>query len=251
MSYEAERALSFLYPMAIVSSLICCISSAVAWTHWRYVLNACPDTNCGCVLHSRSTYSSFEGGNIAYCHYATYGLLLPLLFAVVLGVYHGYRMCIGRGKPKAGTATIRQRSGDMIVVTTESDLTPDGLSPYYWLPATVISIIMAVYQLVYSAIFTDGFEVTCKEYRESLLKEIQGVGNIVPVIKQRLSCAAVFDFMDYLVESISYERRRYGRINTAACLYFTLVFAWLALLAWLIICVINVVHLRRTKAARV
>ncbi|XP_030564275.1 uncharacterized protein LOC115765042 isoform X3 [Drosophila novamexicana] len=251
MSYSAERALSYFYPFIILTSLICCITSAVAWTHWRYVLNACPDTNCGCVLHGRTTYNSFEGGNIAYCHYATYGLILPLIFAVVLGVYHGYRMCIGKGKRKAGTTTIRQRSGDMVVVTTESELTPDSLSPYYWLPATVISVIMAVYQLIYAAIFTDGFEVTCKQYRESLLKEIQGVGNIVPVIKARLSCAAVFDFMDYLVESISYERRRYGRINTAACLYFTLVLAWFALFAWIAICVINIVNLRRTRAARV
>jgi len=105
----------------------------------------------------------------------------------------------------------------MIVVTTESELTPDGLSPYYCkyihckkidifndcsflgLPATVISVIMAIYQLIYASIFTDGFQVTCKQYRESVLKEIQGVGNIVPVIKARLSCSAIFDFMDFLV----------------------------------------------------
>ncbi|XP_023178023.1 uncharacterized protein LOC111604261 [Drosophila hydei] len=251
MSYGAERAFSYLYPFIIGSSLICCITSAVAWSHWRYVLNACPDTNCGCVLHGRTTYNSFEGGNIAYCHYATYGLLLPMAFAVVLGIYHCYRMCIGKGQRKAGTTTIRQRSGDMVVVTTESELTSDGLSPYYWLPATVISVIMAIYQLIYAAIFTDGFEVTCKQYRESLLKEIQGVGNIVPVIKARLSCAAVFDFMDYLVESISYERRRYGRINTAACLYFTLILSWFTLFGWIIISVINIVNLRRTRSARV
>lgn len=110
---------------------------------------------------------------------------------------------------------------------------------------------MAIYQLIYAAIFTDGFEVTCKQYRESLLKEIQGVGNIVPVIKARLSCAAVFDFMDYLVESISYERRRYGRINTAACLYFTLILSWFTLFGWIIISVINIVNLRRTRSARV
>lgn len=157
-------------------------------------------------------------------------------------------------------------------MTAESELTPDGLSPYYCkflimifplpltndsldsllgLPSTVISVIMTIYQLIYAAIFTDGFEVTCKQYRESLLKEIQGVGNIVPAIKARLSCAAVFDFMDYLVESISYERRRYGRINTAACLYITLILSWFVLFAWIIISIINVVHLRRTRSARV
>lgn len=130
-------------------------------------------------------------------------------------------------------------------------LTNDSLHLLLGLPSTVISVIMAIYQLIYAAIFTDGFEVTCKQYRESLLKEIQGVGNIVPAIKARLSCAAVFDFMDYLVESISYERRRYGRINTAACLYITLILSWFVLFAWIIISIINVVQLRRTRSARV
>lgn len=143
------------------------------------------------------------------------------------------------------------RSGDMVVVTTESELTDNDISPYYWLPTSIIACIMALYTLVYASIYTDGFEVTCKQYREALLKEIQGVGNIVPVIKSRLSCSAIFDFMDYLVESISYERRRYGRINSSICFHLTLIFAWLAVFAWILIAIINIVQTRRTKAARV
>lgn len=249
--YAAEVALAYLYPTVMLTSAICCITSGVAWAHWRYVLNACPETDCGCVLHGRTTYLSFEGGHIAYCHFATYGLLLPLLFAIVLGIYHVYRVCMGTAKRKSGTTTIRQRSGDMIVVTTESELSDNGISPYYWIPALTIAGIMAVYTLVYASIFTDGFEVTCKQYREALLKEIQGVGNIVPVIKGRLSCAAVFDFMDYLVESVSWERRRYGRINTAVCLYMGLISAWLAVFAWIGIIVINTVQMKKTRGARV
>lgn len=107
--YGAEKALAFFYPLVMITSVICCITSAVAWTHWRYVLNACPDTNCGCFLHGRSTYTSFEGGHIAYCHYATYGLVLPLIFAVIFGLYHVYRICMGTAKRKSGTTTIRQR----------------------------------------------------------------------------------------------------------------------------------------------
>lgn len=139
----------------------------------------------------------------------------------------------------------------MIVVTTESELTDNGVSPYYWLPTSIIACIMALYTLIYAAIFTDGFEVTCKQYREALLKEIQGVGNIVPVIKSRISCSAVFDFMDYLVTTISNERRKYGRINSSICFHLTLVFAWFAVVGWIAIATINIVQTRRTKASRV
>ncbi|XP_073818872.1 uncharacterized protein [Musca autumnalis] len=251
MSYSTERSLAFLYPLVIVSSIVCCVTAGIGWSHWRYVLNACPETNCGCYLHARSTYTSFEGGHIAYCHYATYGLILPLLFCTVLGIYHVYRVCLGTGKRKAGTTTIRQRSGEVVVVTTESEITDNGISPYYWLPTSIIASFMALYTLVYASVYTDGFEVTCKQYREALLKEIQGVGNIVPVIKGRLSCSAIFDFMDYLVESISYERRRYGRINSSICFHMTLIFAWLAVFGWIAIAAINIVQTRITKAARV
>ncbi|XP_065367557.1 uncharacterized protein LOC135960240 [Calliphora vicina] len=251
MSYGAERALAYFYPLVIVSSVICCITSAVAWTHWRYVLNACPDTNCGCYLHAQSTFHSFQGGPIAYCHYATYGQLLPLLFCVVLGIYHVYRVCMGTAKRKTGTTTIRQRSGDMVVVTTESELTDNDISPYYWLPTSIIACFMAIYTLIYASIYTDGFEVTCKQYRESLLKEIQGVGNIVPVIKSRLSCSAIFDFMDYLVQSSSFERRKYGHINSSICFHLTLIFGWIAVFGWIFIAIINIVQTKRTRPARV
>ena len=110
---------------------------------------------------------------------------------------------------------------------------------------------MAIYTLIYASIFTDGFAGTCKEYREAVLKEIQGVGNIVPVIKSRLSCSAIFDFMDYLVQSSSYERRKYGHINSSLCFHLTLIFAWFAVFGWIVIAIINIVQTKRTKPARV
>ncbi|XP_075159561.1 uncharacterized protein LOC142232778 [Haematobia irritans] len=251
MSYGAERYLAYLYPIVIASSIICCITAGIGWTHWRYVLNGCPETNCGCFLYGRNAFRSFDGGHIAYCYFATYGLIFPLLFCIVLGIYHVYRVCMGVGKRKSGTTTIRQRSGDMIVVTTESEITANDVSPYYWMPTSIIACIMAIYTLVYSSIFTDGYHVTCKHYREALLKDIQGIGNIVSVIQGRLSCSAVFDFMDYLVYNDNPERHRYGRINSAICFNLTLVFGWLAVISWIAIAVINIVQTRRTKAARV
>lgn len=139
----------------------------------------------------------------------------------------------------------------MVVVTTESELNRNDVSPYYWLPCSIISGLLTIYTLVYASVYTSGFESTCKQYREALLKEIQGVGNIVPVIKGRLSCSAIFDFMDYLVESISYERRKYGRINSAICFYFTLIFSWMTVIALLLITIINIVQMRRTRPVRI
>ncbi|XP_013102486.1 uncharacterized protein LOC106083780 [Stomoxys calcitrans] len=251
MTYAAERSLAYLYPIVIASSVICCVTSGIGWSHWRYALNGCPETNCGCYLYGRNTFRSFDGGHIAYCHYATYGLILPLLFCVSLGIYHVYRVCLGTGKRKSGTTTIRQRSGDMIVVTTESEITDNDVSPYYWMPTSVIACIMALYTLVYASIYTNGFDVTCKQYREALLKDIQGSGNIVPVIKGRLSCSAIFDFMDYLLQHDNFERRRYGRINSSICFHLTLIFAWVAVVGWIAIATVNIVQTRRTKAARV
>lgn len=144
-----------------------------------------------------------------------------------------------------------RRSGDVVVVTTESEISYDGISPYYWTPCSIIAVLLAVYNLVYASVFTAGYDVTCTQYRETLLKEIQSVGNLVHVIKSRLSCSAIFDFMDYLIESTSYERRIDGRINTAICIHFTLIFAWTAVLAWSAIATINIVQAKRSSPARV
>lgn len=138
----------------------------------------------------------------------------------------------------------------MIVVTSESELNHNSISPHYWVPSAVLSCVMSVYTLVYASIYTDGFETTCKAYRETLIKEIQGSGNIVPVVKARLSCAAIFDFMDYLVESTKWEHRRYGRINSAACYYMALVSAWVMVFAWIWISVVNILNARRTRSIR-
>jgi len=197
-------------------------------------------------------YSTFEGGHIAYCHFAAYGVALPIIFSIIFGCYHVYRVCMGKGKPRSGTATVRQRSGEVIVVTTEAEMLYNAISPNYWVPASVISCILSLYMLIYASIFTDGFETSCKQYRETVLKQIQGFGNIVPVIKGRLSCGAIFDFMDYLEkEVITWDRRRYGKINTAACMYIALISAWMIVFSWLFISVINIIQSKRSQKLRV
>lgn len=107
--YDSERRLAYLYPLIGALSFICCISTAVAWHHWQYVLDTCVETNCGCILNGLSTPTFFTGGHIAYCHWATYGLVLPIIFCFIFGIFHLFRVCCGRPRGHTSTATVRQR----------------------------------------------------------------------------------------------------------------------------------------------
>lgn len=108
--HSAESKLSKGYPIIVGAALICSICSAVVWNHWRWVLDLCRyDTNCGCILYGESMSTQFIGGHAAYCYWITYGPLLPLIFAVILSLFHGFRVCFGKGKSRSHTTTLRQR----------------------------------------------------------------------------------------------------------------------------------------------
>jgi len=107
--YNHEKKLSILYPLIGFFSLVACITSAIAWNHWKFVLDVCVETNCGCILNGFTTLTYFTGGHVAYCHWATYGPLLSILFCVIFGLYHVFRVCMGTGKSRTGTTTVKQR----------------------------------------------------------------------------------------------------------------------------------------------
>lgn len=109
-----EKLLAIFYPSVVACGFICSVTTAVAWNHWKYVLDTCVSTNywevnCGCILKGLSTITYFVGGHVGYCHWATFGLLLPMFVAIVFGCYHVWRVCFGvRGK-RHGQQTVRQR----------------------------------------------------------------------------------------------------------------------------------------------
>lgn len=249
--FTIERGLAILYPLIIALSFICCVTSAVAWTHWKYVLDTCIETNCGCYLFGLSSRTYFTGGHVAYCHFAVYGLVFPVIFAIIFGCFHVFRVCMGSGKRKTGTATVKQRSGEMIVITTQSEVQDNDVSPYYWTPSSVISAIMSLYTLIYAAIYTAGFNQSCNQYRIELIKYIQATGNLVGAIQGRISCAAVFDFMDFLHADVAMDRRRYDRINSPACYYMALISGWFAVFLWIATVWINIMGARLSRAVRV
>lgn len=171
---------------------------------------------------------------------------------MILGLFHVFRVCFNnKGKPRKGTTTVRQRSGDIIVMTTEAELAEDDISPYYWTPVAVIAGFFTIYTLVHAIMLTDGFFKTCKQYRYELVKHIQAGGPMVGVLQSRLSCGAVLDFMDYLHPNVSFERRRDDRINTSLALIIAIICSWLCVAGWIGILVVNVMRSRASRSVRV
>lgn len=108
--YKLEKLLAIFYPLIIAFGFVCSVTTAVAWHHWKYVLNTCVyELNCSCILKGISTITYFTGGHVGYCHFATFGLLLPIFMAIVFGSLHVWRVCMTSGKNRRGTHTMRQR----------------------------------------------------------------------------------------------------------------------------------------------
>lgn len=108
--YKSETILAYLYPFIIACGFVCSVTSAVAWHHWKYVLDTCIEVNCGCILNGISTITYFRGGHIAYCIWATFGLVVSMFVALIFGSYHVYRVCIASGKPpRSSSHSVRQR----------------------------------------------------------------------------------------------------------------------------------------------
>lgn len=139
------------------------------------------------------------------------------------------------------------RSGDLLVMTTRSEITDDSVSPCWWLFGGIVNGLLFIYALVFASITTDGFLYTCTQYRSELVKLLIAAGPSVEVIQGRLSCGAILDFMDYLHHTAVQMRQRYYRIDTAATLIIGLVASWLCVISLLIITVINFMQRRSSR----
>lgn len=113
VKYDQERLLAIYYPLIVAFGFVCSVCTAIAWNHWKYVLDTCVnEINCGCILNGVSTITYFTGGHVAYCHWATFGLILPILVAIVFGCYHVFRVCFVSGSKRRRRReqhTVRQR----------------------------------------------------------------------------------------------------------------------------------------------
>lgn len=182
---------------------------------------------------------------------ATYGPLLPAFICFLLGSFHLYRVCCGVEPQRTKTRTVRQRSGDLSVITIQSDESLDDISPYYWTPLAIVAVVMSIYMLLHASFYTFGYYWSCKEYKHELVKYIQATGPMVGVIQGRISCNAVFDFMDYIHPDVSYEKRRIDRINTPYALGLPLIATWFCVVGWIAVAVVAVSRARATRDVRV
>ena len=143
------------------------------------------------------------------------------------------------------------RSQEIMTLTIEQETVHDGISPYYWTPAAGISAFMIIYTLVHAIMLSDGFFKTCKQYRNEVVKNVRASGDMVGVIQGRLSCSAIFDFMDYLHPDLSFERRREYRINTSIPLIMAVIASWICVGCWVGALVINIMRARASRRVRI
>lgn len=97
--YYTERRLSWCYFLVSVLLGVSVICIAIPYNHWRTTLDVCPggyfeNTNCGCILFGLRTNHFFNGGHNSYCLYAIFGPLPVLVYAIVMALFHMYRVCI-------------------------------------------------------------------------------------------------------------------------------------------------------------
>lgn len=83
----------------------------------------------------------------------------------------------------------------------------------FWLIISGCSVFFTVYALVIFITYVGGYFSSCSEYRLTLEKVLGLHGTVIPVVHGRLSCNAIFDFMDY-VQPDSGRGYREGYIDT-------------------------------------
>lgn len=97
--YETERRLCWCYSLLAVSLAVSVVCIAIPYNHWRATLDVCPGSwlenlSCGCIFYGISTFQYFSGGRNSYCLYAIFAPLPLIVYALVMALFHMYRVCI-------------------------------------------------------------------------------------------------------------------------------------------------------------
>jgi hypothetical protein len=106
---EREKQLAFSYGAGACLSLVTIICSAVPWSHWEEILDTCVNVRCGCILYGTQTFHTFNGGDISICYFTTLASVPAFSTAVIMAVYHGYKVCMFSKEANRTTARITRR----------------------------------------------------------------------------------------------------------------------------------------------
>ncbi|XP_045761469.1 uncharacterized protein LOC123864813 [Maniola jurtina] len=253
--YETEKRLCWAYSLLTVLLVTTAICVAIPYNHWRQTLDVCPgnwleNTNCGCIFYGVSTFQYFNGGRDSYCLYTIFAPLPILVYALVMAVFHMYRVCINNiGKYESEkSTTVEEIEGESIIVTSRARVPAqsDGVI-FCWIPNACLAAVFAIYNLVHAAIMTDGFFKTCTQYRGYLVRQLHATGDHATTIHFRLSCQSIFDFMDYIQKDAPNSRRG-NFINTGIALQIALITTWFAVFLWIVVAVHTALRAYKERA---
>ncbi|XP_003700805.2 uncharacterized protein LOC100881918 isoform X1 [Megachile rotundata] len=245
---RAECVLSILYVSSAIFSCISLVCLAAVWQYWAQILNVCISIDCGCILYGINTFRTFMGGDAKLCHFGVYGLIPTLLIGICLGAYHGHRSCVGRNLEEpvrmydqvARNSNIDGEATPTVVVRSKRR------SPYkQWIPSVFLAVLLCCLSLAHAVVTTDGYYKTCGHYRRRLIQVLDSRGREAEVIHQRLSCGAIFDFMDYLQYDPNGNWENRKEADTGLGLRFAIVSAWFNFVAWMLVLLINIVMTRK------
>ncbi|XP_046836436.1 uncharacterized protein LOC124432008 [Vespa crabro] len=233
---QAETLLAILYNASMIFSIVSLTSLAIIWQHWEMTLNVCISVNCGCILYGINTFSTFMGGDIKLCHFGVYGLVPTVIIGLCLGVYHIYRCCINRGldEPRAMNCNNNRTTinGQVVVIG------PKRRTPFkQWMSSAFCAALFGCLSLAHAVVMTDGFYKTCEQYKRGLIQLLGSRGREAHVIRHRLACGAIFDYMDYLQPDAN-NFRRGEELNTGFALQLAIICTWLNFFTWVIICLL-------------
>lgn len=117
--------------------------------------------------------------------------------------------------------------------------TVDPLPTPFWIAASTLAVFFTIYALVHFGLFLDGYLATCNQYKRTLEKLLGVHGTVLPVIYGRLSCTAIFDFMDYMQPDTGIGYRE-GFINTGIDLILGVIASCLSWLCFLYASFLNI-----------
>lgn len=136
--------------------------------------------------------------------------------------------------------------GETVVLQTMELNNTSPLPRAFWITTSVIAVILMLYSLIHFAIYLDGFLSTCREYRTMLKKLLLLNGTVLNLIHSRLSCTAIFDFMDYMHPNRA-DTYRLGVINTAADLVIGIISSFMV---WLLLSLASVLNIQLARVKR-
>ncbi|CAB3378150.1 Hypothetical predicted protein [Cloeon dipterum] len=234
---RSERRLIYVYSVGAVFSAIGLVCTAVAFGYWHFTLDECDGDpivdkrHCGCLLFTQSSTRLLIGGDTRVCHFVEFSTIPGIVIGFSMAAWHWYRVFFVLNKPpkryrrRPVNAQEVNQKGEVIVVQRTS-----WTSVASWLSAFLLVLLVGALSLTAAVTITVGSVQTCEQYRENLIETLSADGYMAALIKDRLSCQAVFDFMDYLLPIK--ERNSANFINTGVALQLGIVAIWFSAVAF-------------------